>query len=79
MTNDLMQHGADFTPYEGSRVKGSPVTTTLRGSIVCADGVVTGRSGGGAFLARPEYAEIAPRNIFPTPFNPVDRIFAQRP
>jgi hypothetical protein len=38
-----------------------------------------GRSGGGAFLARPEYAEIAPRNIFPTPFNPVDRVFAQRP
>jgi hypothetical protein len=51
--------------------------TLLRGSIVCPDGVVTGRSGGGQFLARPEYAEIAPRNIFPTPLNPVDRVSAQ--
>jgi len=39
--------------------------------------VATGRSGGGQFLARPEYAEIAPRNIFPTPLNPVDRVSAQ--
>lgn len=74
LTNRLMQHGADATPYEGLRVKGWPVITILRGSIICSDGLVTGPIGGGAFLARSEYAAIEPRNVFPVPFNPVDRV-----
>ncbi len=38
LTNDLLQHGADYTPYEGLVVKGWPVRLLLRGKTVMEDG-----------------------------------------
>ena len=31
LTNELMHHGSDYTPYEGMIVNGFPTTTYLRG------------------------------------------------
>lgn len=74
LTNAMMHHAGDYTPYEGKRVTGYPVQTYLRGKLVFRDGDLVGPIGGGEFLAREEYALIAPNNVFPTPFNPVDGI-----
>ena len=52
ISQSLMHHGADYTPWEGYEVTGWPVRTLLRGQTVFEDGKVTGRPGGGEFLKR---------------------------
>lgn len=74
ITNGLLHHGSDYTPYEGMAVKGWPVTTLVRGTVVCDRGEITTPPGGGRFLARGPYPLIAPRGVFPGPFNPVDGV-----
>lgn len=65
-----LHHAIDYTPYEGFRVKGWPVTTLSRGKVVAHNGDFVGEAGHGRFLARGPYDYIAPRGVFPTPFNP---------
>ncbi len=64
ITNDLLQHVIDYTPYEGLEVTGWPVATVRRGEIVMRDGKVQAEPGSGQFLARAPYdddpAERAP-------------------
>ena len=74
ITNSLLHHGSDYTPYEGMQVTGWPVTTLVRGTIVCDGGEIVTGPGGGRFLARGPYPLIAPRGVFPGPFNPVDGV-----
>jgi dihydropyrimidinase len=50
ITNAILHHNCDYTPYEGRRVKGWPVTTLCRGSIVVDDGRIVGAAGHGRFL-----------------------------
>ena len=52
LTQDLMHHGSDYTPYEGLEVTGWPVTTIVRGRVVFDAGRVTAEPGYGAFLPR---------------------------
>ena len=52
LTQDLMQHGSDYTPYEGMEVTGWPVKTLLRGEVVVDEGRIVGKPGQGQFLAR---------------------------
>jgi dihydropyrimidinase len=40
----------DYTPYEGTTIKGWPVTTLLRGEIVAQEGEFVGAAGNGCFL-----------------------------
>lgn len=47
-----MHHAADYTPYEGLKVKGWPVMTLLGGKVVCEEGRILGRPGDGRFLPR---------------------------
>ena len=47
-----LHHGADYTPYEGFKVKGWPVTTILRGRVVVDQGTLTGAKGFGTYLPR---------------------------
>ncbi|MGA2493325.1 MAG: dihydropyrimidinase [Roseiarcus sp.] len=49
---EIMHHGADYTPYEGMAVTGWPVMTLLRGKVVAEDGRIVGEKGGGKFLKR---------------------------
>lgn len=48
----LMHHGADYTPYEGLNVTGWPVMTILRGKPVAEEGRILGAPGDGGFLKR---------------------------
>ena len=38
LTNDLLHHGADYTPYEGLDLKGWPIRVLLRGRTIVEDG-----------------------------------------
>src|ERR1700716_2593021 len=49
---ELMHHGADYTPYEGLAVTGWPVMTVLRGKVVVEEGKILGAPGDGSFLKR---------------------------
>lgn len=48
--NEMLHHAVDYTPYEGTRVRGWPVMTISRGEVVYADGQVTSHAGRGRFL-----------------------------
>ena len=52
ISQDILHHGPDYTPYEGLRITGWPVTTLVRGEVVVADGILVGRKGAGRHLAR---------------------------
>ena len=70
LTNALMQHAIDYTPYEGLKVKGWPVRVLRRGEQVMADDEVTTEPGTGRFLPRAPYPLIAPRGVVPNGFDP---------
>lgn len=52
VTNDILHHIADFTPFEGMTLKGWPTLTMVRGEVVFEDGKITGKPGTGRFLSR---------------------------
>ena len=60
ITNGLMQHAIDYTPYEGLEVTGWPVATIRRGNLVMRDGVIDAAPGSGRFLPVAAYALIRP-------------------
>jgi len=47
----LMHHGADYTPYEGFEVTGWPMSTLVRGRFVVRDGALSA-SGVGTYVGR---------------------------
>ncbi len=52
ISQSLLHHGSDYTPWEGYQVTGWPVGTILRGRHVYDDGKVLGAPGDGQFLKR---------------------------
>ena len=53
----MLHDQTGFTPYEGRRLKGWPMTTISRGEVVVDDGRVLGAPGRGRFVpALPEGA-----------------------
>jgi dihydropyrimidinase len=69
ISNDLMQHAIDYTPYEGREVTGWPVATIRRGEVVMRDGVVQAPPGSGEYLAVAPYDLIKPRGVLPNGFD----------
>ncbi|MBK1660293.1 dihydropyrimidinase [Paracraurococcus ruber] len=69
LTNALMQHAIDYTPYEGMQVTGWPVATVRRGAVVMRDGKVQAEPGTGQFLARGPYDYIRPRGVLENGFD----------
>jgi dihydropyrimidinase len=69
ITNALMRHAIDYTPYEGMEVTGWPVVTLRRGAVVMRDGTLLAEPGSGRFLPRPPYPFIAPRGVLPDGFD----------
>ncbi len=63
LTNAMMQHAIDYTPYEGMEVTGWPVTTIRRGAVVMQDGKVQAEPGTGRYLPRGPYDFIRPRGV----------------
>jgi dihydropyrimidinase len=58
---EILHHGADYTPWEGFAVTGWPVTTICRGEVVAEDGRLVGARGHGTHLARGVSAALGPR------------------
>jgi dihydropyrimidinase len=52
ITNNMLHHNVDYTPYEGRVVTGWPVTVLSRGQVVCHEGELVGAAGQGRFLKR---------------------------
>lgn len=52
ITNDILHHGADYTPYDGLYVRGWPVRVLLRGKTIVDGPSSTGTRGQGAYLKR---------------------------
>jgi dihydropyrimidinase len=50
VSNSMLHHDVDYTPYEGMQLTGWPVLTLSRGEIVWRDGEVLGTPGRGQFL-----------------------------
>ncbi len=69
LTNALMQHAIDYTPYEGMEVTGWPVATLRRGEVVMENGKVVAEPGSGSFLARGPYEMITPTGRLPDGFD----------
>lgn len=47
-----LHDGADYSPYEGLKLKGWPTTVLLRGKVMLRDGVLQGNKGDGEYLLR---------------------------
>jgi dihydropyrimidinase len=69
ITNALMQHVIDYTPYEGMEVTGWPVATVKGGRVAMRDGKVQAEPGTGRFLARGPYELIRPTGVLPDGFD----------
>jgi dihydropyrimidinase len=52
ISQSLMHHGSDYTPWEGHEVTGWPQATILRGEIVMEGGKILGSKQNGRFLPR---------------------------
>ena len=52
VTKELLHENDDYTPYEGFKITGLPVTTIVRGKVVIKDGKLVGQKGYGKFLKR---------------------------
>ena len=50
ISNDLLHHNVDYTPYEGMNITGWPAITLSRGEVVWADGEILAEPGRGEFL-----------------------------
>ncbi len=59
ITKSILHDRTDYTPYEGMKVAGWPVTTLSRGEAVWDGGKVLGRPGRGQFLARSRFPATA--------------------
>ena len=69
ITNALMQHVIDYTPYEGVEVTGWPVATVKGGRVAMRDGKVQAEPGTGQFLPRGPYEMIRPTGVLPDGFD----------
>jgi dihydropyrimidinase len=69
LTQSLMQHVVDYTPYEGIEVTGWPTATIRRGAVVMQDGLVQAEPGSGRYLAVAPYDMIRPRGVLPDGFD----------
>jgi len=72
LTNTILHHNCDYTPYEGRELTGYPVMTLSRGEVVMEEAKMSGSAGRGLFQKcdRPEAAR--PRGkplIDPSIFN----------
>jgi len=61
ISQSLMHGGSDYTPYEGIKVKGWPVSTMVRGKFVVRDGQLVGTLGAGAYVTRTKSDYAKPR------------------
>jgi dihydropyrimidinase len=52
ITQSMLHHGADYTPWEGFEVTGWPVMTLVRGQVIADEGEIVGDKGHGQVVSR---------------------------
>lgn len=52
LSNRMLHGNTDYTPFEGWKLKGYPVTTISRGEMLVEEGELVGERGHGEFLAK---------------------------
>ena len=70
ISQSLLHHGADYTPYEGITVTGWPMTTILRGQVIVEEGQRAGAPVAGVHVARDRSSLAVPGGRLPTDFAP---------
>jgi dihydropyrimidinase len=70
LSGSLMHDLTGYTPYEGRKVTGWPVTVLSRGSVVVDDGVLHAKPGSGRFLPRAAGAAAMPTGRRAPEFDP---------
>jgi dihydropyrimidinase len=50
ISNEMLHHAVDYTPYEGIRITGWPALTLSRGEVIWENGEFRGRAGRGEFM-----------------------------
>ncbi|KAL4966995.1 hydantoinase/dihydropyrimidinase family protein [Aspergillus stella-maris] len=74
LSNDMLHHDIDYTPFEGMEFGNWPRYTILRGKVVFDrdNGGIKGVKGDGAYLKRGRSTLSAPRGVFVNEFNPYE-------
>ena len=70
ISNDMLHHNVDYTPYEGMHITGWPRIVLCRGEAVFENGEVKGREGYGQFLACDPPEKAIPLGRSVTDFQP---------
>jgi dihydropyrimidinase len=71
VTHELLHDNVGYTPYEGMRLQGWPVTVVSRGRIVVEDGELRVEPGSGNYLERqPGHAAAAPSGVLAPELDP---------
>ncbi len=67
ITNGMLHHACDYTPYEGMELAAWPALTLSRGKTVWKDGEMCAEPGHGQFIAceRPAAAQAPPASQIP--------------
>jgi dihydropyrimidinase len=67
ISRDVLHDGSDYSPYEGLKITGWPVTTIVRGTVVADNGQLIAAKGHGQHIARDrsDYARPAPGHVRP--------------
>ncbi|THW36189.1 D-hydantoinase [Aureobasidium pullulans] len=61
LSNDMLHHNVDYTPYEGKEFVNWPRYTILRGNVIWAEGELKGKTYDGEYLKRgPSYFGAGP-------------------
>jgi dihydropyrimidinase len=55
MSKSILHGNADYSPYEGMKIKGYPIFTMVRGEIIVDNGVFLGNKGFGKFIKRKNF------------------------
>ena len=69
LTNALLQHAIDYTPYEGLQLTGWPAATIRRGELAMQHNQVLAQPGSGRYLAVAPYDLIRPRGVLADGFD----------
>lgn len=59
LSNALLHHNVDYTPYSGMDITGWPLQVWVRGTLTCDEGRLVAARGGGQFLQR-ERSSVVP-------------------
>jgi dihydropyrimidinase len=70
ISQSMMHDAMDYTPYEGRKIKGWPITTLVRGEVVADAGEFVGAAGSGRFLKCDISPAAAPLGRRTIPYDP---------